>query len=154
PICRTHTGILQNLGLPNGGLIVTEAAETGVPKKKTVRRLLPVHDRQIEAALKKPRRLTETTAEEDIQAAADFDAYLGVRKDRAAPPSYMYLQTRDELGVKPGQCIWIRRQLPTLLHTAWRRVLSAVLLAVAAFVLRQPELTLQSSLGISLVVLI
>jgi hypothetical protein len=106
PICRVRGCYLASLGIEDRGVVVVESVHGQV-----TRRLL--------------------AADDDLRSAAesDFEKQLGIDDDLKMPSIYMDHATRDQLGVIPGQTVWVRRQLGSIFRREVLKIASALALA-------------------------
>jgi len=111
PICRVEPQYLTSLGIADGGVVVIEAV-----RGTAIRRLLAVGDRQ------------------DADSDRDAEKKLGVSSDLYMPLIFMDKSTRDQLRVEPGQVVWVRRELWSVLRRELLKVASALVLTVMGLI--------------------
>lgn len=122
PLCRTSSSIIESLGLKDRGLGVVLS-----PKKQETVRILPL----AESYLSHERSKVEAgTSCEEIGCFADFDKYLdrNVKFEWRLPDIHLDFDTRELLGVVPGQPVWVRRE-------PWRLFIEKISLSIAPIIL-------------------
>ncbi len=104
PSAGPAPSIIESLGLKDRGLGVVLS-----PKNQVTVRILPL----AESYLTHERATVEAnTSSEQIGSLADFDKYLNpnVKFEWRVPDIHIDFDTRQLLGVVPGQPVWVRRE--------------------------------------------
>jgi len=122
PICRVRQRYLASLGIHDGGVVVVESVA-----KRATRRLLAANDNE-----------TEET-EDDI----GFEGHLGAAPLFRFPCIYMDLSTRSQLDAVPGQVVWVRRELWSVVSREFLKNASALALAFLGIAFSVRELVVR-----------
>ena len=134
PLGRTSPAVIQSLGLKDRGVVVVLS-----PKRQIEVRILPLPDFKGE----KRQEVTPNMTREELESWMEYDGYLGgprgMKLGWRLPEIHLDLETRRMLGVVPGQSVWVRREPWSLLVEKAPILLSPIILALFATIIRNDD---------------